>query len=585
MSFPDAFAPDMVLGPDQVLPTVPRDFGERFTLNWKAARAPDKSYFYETRMSELWEDALEKLRVATGQTFVNPFTLAPAQSVSKLSPAGMVIDTLQRTLFGDRQKGIDAALKAFDQAREGQFDLPDPRRFEDRVRAEATKLRQDAEKSALVSYGAGGLGAFLGAAAGELSHPVNVATLPLGGEYAIANVARMGLLKFLGRNAMLEGGVAAVSQTAIEAMDAPIQERLATDTGIGDRIERILIAAAGGAALGLGLSGLVAAVRGVRGGRARMTLEEADALKVAERNATFSERNPLGPDGANAHTRALDAAEVAVSEGRHADVREIVRDEVRQQARALTKPADYPDELKAALARYASNDPRLPSDESIMLAAARANRLPEDRVVYRGYNEKHGMVMPGQRLIGTSDLEGGKAFSGERNFPAIEQAMEDGRTFAAPVAEIRLPAGTGVLEPSSFGRQSKREREVLVALEGRLVEDGPARIEKDGEFAYKIQPYRIEAEPANEAGRFDIFDSAAATRSIADAAPVPPEKPPAGMREAKADEARAMVIQKDFEVSMPDGTKRMASEIMAEADEGVKAAKLAAECAAGGAIG
>ena len=37
------------------LPTVPRGDVERFELEWAAARAPDRSYFYRRRLHELYD--------------------------------------------------------------------------------------------------------------------------------------------------------------------------------------------------------------------------------------------------------------------------------------------------------------------------------------------------------------------------------------------------------------------------------------------------------------------------------------------------------------------------------------------------
>lgn len=586
MSFVDAFAPDMVLGPDQVLPTAPRDFGERFDLNWKAARAPDKFFFYESRMTALWDEALDRLNKATGQTFPNPFRL-PA---GKRRTHGLFGEELPKELGAPRRDDVlPDILAAFDQALAGQHDLPNPRLFEDKIREEATKMRQDAAKSALASYGAGGLGAFLGAAAGEISHPVNLATLPLGGSYALANIARVGLLRYLGRNALAEAGVAMASQTAIEALDAPYQERLATDTGLADRLERIFIAGAGGAILGLGLSGLVAAARGLRR-KLPATLDEADALKVAERATLHEGKNPLGSEGGVAHGEALRRAEADVAAGRHANVDEIVREEVKRQVRAaqpLTRPESYPENVKEALGRFATGpaDPMKAGDEAILIAAARANRLPEERVVYRGFNEKFGPLNPEQRLVSTSDLEGGKSFATERNQAKIDDALAEGDTFAASVAEIRLPVGTGVLEPSSFGRQSKRETEIAFLLEGRLIEDGPARIVRDGEFTYRIQPYRIEPEAAAASPASDILSPTPASL-IAESAPIPPEKA-AATAKAEAELFNARSIAEDpnapkAEIKITeDGRAMSPKEALEAADEEAKMARQIQSCAKG----
>lgn len=607
MTFVDAFAPDMVLGPDQVLPTVPRDFGERFDLNWKAARSPDKFFFYESRMMALWDDALDQLNRATGQTFPNPFRLAAGKQPRTGIFGEALPEALTRRNTARRDDVLPDILAAFDQARAGQFDLPDPRRFEDRIRGEAQKLRQDAERSALASYGAGGLGAFLGAAAGEMSHPVNLATLPIGGSYALGNIARIGLLRFLGRNALIEGGVAAASQAAIEALDAPYQERLATDTGLADRIERILIAGAGGAALGLGLSGLAAAARGLRRG-ARMTLDEADALKVAER-ASYAERNPLGPDGANAHAKALDTAEVQVAAGRHADVRPMVREEMQRQRRAEADsagvPADFKpttEELIAArevmTGRLFGQAPKEPPSLSQFVRAKGgidiADNLAGD-LRAMDINQLSGLLRK-RREGGVKDMQGAKERLGRSADDMAEAAWAEGFYHERPTREEFI---ADLIDDHQGARKIYADLDRAAEYDQHLtdqrnfqhyIENLPFNPEgmREREIAWRLRQIPAARAPDVDSVPFDPFDSDAATRPIADAAPVPPERPPTGMKDAKADEARAMVLQKDFEMDVPSGdgfVKRKASEVLAEADERVKAAKLAAECAAGGAIG
>lgn len=582
MSFPDAFSSDMVLGPDQILPTVPRGFGERFDLEWKAARAPDKWLYFESRMTDLWDEALEKLQKATGQTYPNPFRL-PA---GKRRTHGLFGETLPEGLGAPRRDDVlPDILAAFDQARAGQFDLPDPRRFEDKIRDEATKLRQDAQRSALASYGAGGLGAFLGAASGELSHPVNLATLPIGGAYATGNIARLGLLRFLGRNALIEGGVAMASQTAIEIADAPYQERLATDTGIEDRLERIFIAGAGGAILGLGLSGLVAAARGVRR-RLAPTLDEADAIKVAERATLHEGKNPLGPEGGIAHARALETAEAQVAAGRHADVREIVREEVLRQKRA----ADPPVHERADVSPFTE---KLPGDLP-QRGLVVTKDVDQNRYTLFADGEKVGFaeIRPESNSVQAIEIAREqrrkgyathlmRAIEGDLgvDVPPAGIVTPDGKKFFPAYAERKstIPTPEGAAAVSSLNETASwviRERAtgnvLFETFDRRKVEAlNTAKYE-----AVPILDYLVGFNRAvKEAGGQQPSDSA--TRAIAAAAPVPPEKA-AATAKAEVEIANARAIAE---------TDAEAKAALEAADEEAKMANRIKNCAMGVAIG
>lgn len=571
MSFPDAFSSDMVLGPDQILPTVPRGFGERFDLEWKAARAPDKWYFFETRMRDLWDDALEKLHKATGQRFRNPY---PADPLRRDDP------------FTD-------VLAAFDQARAGQFDLPDPRRFEDKIRDEATKLRQDAQRSALASYGAGGLGAFLGAASGELSHPVNLATLPIGGAYATGNIARLGLLRFLGRNALIEGGVAMASQTAIEIADAPYQERLATDTGLEDRLERIFIAGAGGAILGMGLSGLVAAARGVRK-RLNPTLDEADAIKVAERATLHEGKNPLGPEGGIAHSRALETAEVQVAAGRHAEVRAIVREEMSRQRVApredMAAPADFkPSREDLEFARQVLEGrlgpaPKEPQSLSQFVRAKGGINVEDDlagdlRAMDIG--NLSGLLRK-RREGGVKDMQGAKERLGRGADEMAETAWAEGFYHERPTREQFI---ADLIDDHQGGRKIYADIDRAAEYEAHLTDERNfqhylenlpfnPRGMTEREIAWRLSQAPAARATDVDSVPFDPFDPAT-TRAIAAAAPVPPEKAAASAK-AEVEIANARAIAE---------TDAEAKAALEAADEEAKMANRIKNCAMGVAIG
>jgi hypothetical protein len=579
MSWPEAFQPNETLGIDQILPTVPRDFGERFTLDWRAARSPDRWLRYEMRMQELYDDALDKLRTATGQNL-----LPPERSGARIAiGGGLGIASAEAEGASRRDRAMKDVVTALDSARELAPDLPDPREFDGKVTAESTEMRKAAQRAALASYGAGGLGAFLGATAGEMSHPAQIATLPLGGTYAASSIARVGLLRFIGRAAVTEGAVAAAAQIGVEALDAPYQARLATDgpgsgNEFGDRIERVLFAAAGGALIGGGLAGIVAAARGVSR-RLRPTVDEADALKVAERAVYGEQRNPLGPDGINAHTTALNKAEVEVSAGRHADVREIVAEEVRRQVM-------YHGSAKR-FERFEASQ----IDSGAGAQGGHGIYLAESKDIAEAY------VMPGGALYRVEMRAPREAFIDadatlSKQSPQVQRAV--GETLAAnpslkaPAPETKMGDWMAAAEAQLGGPKAAAEALAERGVAGMKQLDSVAREMGRDTRNYVVFDDRALNIVSRTDEPFDILDSAAATRPIADNAPMPPEKPPTGMKEAKADEARALVLAKDFEVSVPSGdgfVKKMASEMLAEADDKVRAARIAAECAAGGAIG
>jgi hypothetical protein len=580
MSFPDAFAPDMVLGPDQMLPTVPRGFGERFDLEWKAARAPDKWLFYESRMHDLYDDAIDRLKKVTGKQYVNPFTLPPGKAVT-----GDVDMTEGAMLRAPQRDDVIAQIHAeLDAARGKDPKLPNSRLFDDQIRGEATKMRQDAARSALAGYGASGLGAFLGAAAGELSHPVNLATLPIGGTYAAANIARTGLLRYLGRNALAEAGVAAASQTAIEIADAPYQERLGTDTGIEDRLERIFIAGAGGAIFGLGLSGLVAAARGLRK-KLNPTLDEADALKVAERASLHDGKNPLGPEGVNAHARALETAEVQVAAGRHADVEQIVREEVQRRVSALSAE----DAARGRAQRVDFQSIRATEGQSALVVDAqgglwraadghpflidelmRARGVPEARI---GDPETTRQVIDDVGIAQiTMFSSGGRLGAG---FSVVERATKEQVTAARRVL-------------AAIKKSGAEAREFQVSVQRRA--DGTVETASGDEGIRLLERSVRDAGDAPPAQAVETVDPAAITRAIADSAPPVPEKA-AATAKAEMEIANARAIAEDptlpkgkVKVS-EDGAEMSAKEALDAASESVKEANFFVNCAMGAAIG
>lgn len=342
------------------LPTVPRGDVERFELEWAAARAPDRSYFYRRRLHELYDQVIERAAQVTGQVFDNPADYPDVASPTADGWRGPGYEALSRQgpLRADKHRELVEGLKS---ARRLLPELADPDTFNAQVAREAQRLR---EQAAAAEGLGGGLGAFTGGVAGEMSHPlvagVTVLTLPIGGgggaavglsRGILAGAARP-MLANAARAAGIEAGISGLTEALVQVADAETQGALGTDPGFDARAGAVAEAAIGGALFGASIRALADSFRLLRG-EGRTTQAERDALAVADQQVLDQQTRPAGGAAVQAtHEANARAATEAVAKG-EAPPEPLPAPAAESRARAAERaePATAPSADKALLDR------------------------------------------------------------------------------------------------------------------------------------------------------------------------------------------------------------------------------------------
>lgn len=281
------------------LPTAPKSSGERFDLEFDAFQASEQFFSEERAKYNAYEDAVQELYSATGRRVENPY--AGFQELSIPDDTGLQPKPSSR----DERKAILA--DALRQARETNPSLPDLDEIEANAGIVAKMAHDAAFNAGLASSPWTGFAAFAGSVAGALTDPINLATLPLGVGSVTGSIA----LRIL-KTAAVEAGIAGGTQALIEAATYDFK----TEAGIKPNPAfNILAAATGGAVLGGGVRGLIDGIRNIKARSLGLSLDEMDALHVAERNLRDVESNPLGPTRVEEHLQRIEDAMGAVIRG------------------------------------------------------------------------------------------------------------------------------------------------------------------------------------------------------------------------------------------------------------------------------
>mgnify|MGYP001568301317 FL=1 len=278
-------------------PTNPRTGAERFSLEFDAFVKSSQSFSEEIQLYKAYEAAGEKLYRATGQRFANPMTLPEEQAQADM--AMFLVGAGGQT----RSQAVARFKEEVNKARAaGHADLPDADSIESDAYAKIKAVHDEAFNAGLVSSPWTGPAAFAGVMAGALTDPINLATLPFGASARLSGTVAMRTLQAMAQ----EGAIAAGSQALIEMKTAGLQEKAGIE---GSPIESILAAGIGGGLLAGGIRGLREAfsARAARG--LGMTLDEMDALVVADRYGLDLSPSAI-PKGVDAETH-LDAANAA----------------------------------------------------------------------------------------------------------------------------------------------------------------------------------------------------------------------------------------------------------------------------------
>lgn len=149
---------------------------------------------------------------------------------------------------------------------------------EEYIEKETTRRATDARKNSVAladkstSWGSA-IGGFAGTAAGAMSDPINIMSLAVGA----------GAAQGIVRTALIEGGIAVGSETAIQAINYDFKQKADPNFGVKDALYEIGAAGAGGTVLGGGIKGIAAAWHRARTGEWPRHI--VDASNVVSREA------------------------------------------------------------------------------------------------------------------------------------------------------------------------------------------------------------------------------------------------------------------------------------------------------------
>ncbi len=255
-----------------VLPRTPATFWERAELAFRESFRTETSIGVEWMYYRRWEKALDALEEKTGEALVNPFALR--------GPT--------------RREALDRARRKLLEARAEHPDLPDPDSFDADIRREVGALRAERVKAGEVSTPGGTLGDLAGTMAAVMTDPVNIASMAAGAP------AAAGIL----RTALIEAGIAAASETAIQAIVAPQKKALGLEVSLGESAANVALAAAGGGILGGSVKALAKGARALLGSGRRLPLRVRDAARIVQHQEKTLDDLPFGlyadPDGPQA---------------------------------------------------------------------------------------------------------------------------------------------------------------------------------------------------------------------------------------------------------------------------------------------
>jgi len=395
-----------------ILPYAPSDFGEAASATFGEARAPDLFDMSLEAMRRKYAAAIADFQKATGETLHNPMEPHGAGKGSRMPSEA-------------ERKAVDERLA---NARKVFAQIPDPLRFEAEIADEAKALREKAAKSAALTVGWGGAGAFSGSMAGLMTRPSQLALLPLGGpEVAAGRSLAVRLLAL----ALRDAGVAAGGQAITEALDYQSRSRFGTQQTLEEAMRNIGMAAFGGAIIGSGARALAAGGRGLLK-LGRRTLAVRDSAHVAEGQAFDAAAAHGAP---RAHNDAMAAA-----------VRDVAEAETPQPG--LFAPA--PD-LGAAAAAGVTAEPAL---GKVFTPAGRTVEVRQEVVEAASLVTSHG-----------ADLTTNPAY------PAELQPRD--RTRAASEAQITSMAGA--LEPARLTGGAEAGTGAPIVGPDGVVESGNGR--------------------------------------------------------------------------------------------------------------
>jgi hypothetical protein len=275
----------------------PLGAGERFDLELEAFRRTEQFSSEQRAIYNEYERQIERIAEISGQRVSNPLAVRPGRNTGSKS-----VLTREKALAN-----YEALVGTLQQ------EYPDagilrPEQIQQKILADAKAIRTELDERSAVDVGLGAdVAGFFGAAAGAMTDPVNVATLPLGGAARMSGGLAVRMLKQFA----VEGAIGAGTQGAIELGNADFKSRAGIE---GNSMFNILAAGLGAGVLGMVGRGAVDGYRLFRG--EGLTLDELDAVRVADRALHDAETNPHGFQNQRVHEANIDQAEMDLAEGR-----------------------------------------------------------------------------------------------------------------------------------------------------------------------------------------------------------------------------------------------------------------------------
>lgn len=195
----------------------------------------------------------------------------------------------------------DEAEKQFTtwKAKNPQSDLVFPSDEEQQRRSDtiAAEARNKSVNLTNRSTGVGSaVGGFLGTAAGALTDPVNILSLPLGGSAG-------GIV----RTALVEGGINAASEAVVQAAANERKRRIDPSFGATDALREVAAAAVGGAVLSAGIRGIAEAWNRASSGTWSRSVKDAGNVVMREASVPAS-RLDRSAQGAAVYRGAIEKA-------------------------------------------------------------------------------------------------------------------------------------------------------------------------------------------------------------------------------------------------------------------------------------
>jgi hypothetical protein len=354
------------------LPTAPLSFGESLDLAFDRQRAVGNAFSAEQNYRSVFEQAAAAFAEA-GERLDNPFDVGMgAGFLADLGRIGGMVAGpaagAARLAVEEREREArtrrwDATAERLRAERPEAADLY-PNSAELRLRAdqEALAVARRAEAARPV---ASGFGEFLGSTGAIFTDPVQVSTLPIGAPWRLGAT----LLGNVVRTALVEAGVAGATQAAVELRADPFRQRLGLES---EAAEQIGMAAAGGFVIGGTLRGILGLVAGRTLPDTPAGVAAGDAVRAARTQLIEQGSNPAGPEAAQGHIAALEAARAQMSRGEAVTV-----------AMEPPRPTRYATEREARLAEAegAAADAAAPGQRYVAFTPSGRAVTVEARVV------------------------------------------------------------------------------------------------------------------------------------------------------------------------------------------------------------